>query len=413
MRWACCCGEASGYNNVEELVQSWSDLPSSESRSRTPSSDSLLLRVTCSANIACRKKRSDKDTSQTTLTVHPTMSFARPSTSAAASVMRHPKALSSLSAICTPSLASIRPFSSTSPALGKSPPGKGKNAIRKARKAARLEKIQASQANSPVKQTKAEQQSLSFADAVRLFHSVEVARPNNAFELHVVTNVSSHQANALRGRVALPKETRTKSEKILVFADDGSEAAAAIASLRAGDASMEKNIVVGGAELIQDVVSGRGAASGHDFTKVLCTDSLLPQVSKALARSLGPRGLMPSAKRGTVVKTGAEMERAIREVQGAIDWRGDKNGVVRGAVGRINFSTPELQTNIAAFLHVIVEKINSGLSSGSGQVGVSMPTGQVGQLTPTAFKQASTILKQVHLSSTQGPAVLLSLPEVL
>jgi large subunit ribosomal protein L1 len=62
---------------------------------------------------------------------------------------------------------------------------------------------------------------------------------------------------------------------------------------------------------------------------VLATPDLVPQIAKALARSLGPKGLMPSAKRGTVVEGEEEMKTAILEAQGAMDWRGDRNGVVR------------------------------------------------------------------------------------
>lgn len=156
--------------------------------------------------------------------------------------------------------------------------------------------------------------------------AVEVARPQSAYELHVVTSVSSHQANALRGRLSLPKDARTKSERILIFAEDGSEASDAAKRVAANEGA---TIVVGGSEMIQDVVDGRGAASG-DFTKVLATPGLLPLISRSLARSLGPRGLMPSAKRGTVAQGSREMEEAIMQAKGAMDWRGDRNGVVRG-----------------------------------------------------------------------------------
>lgn len=138
--------------------------------------------------------------------------------------------------------------------------------------------------------------------------------------------MGSHQANALRGRLALPKDARTKAERLLIFAEDGSEASDAAKRAAAKEPG---SMVVGGAEMVQDVVEGRGAASG-DFTKVLATPGLLPLVSRSLARSLGPRGLMPSAKRGTVAQGSREMEQAIIQAKGAMDWRGDRNGVVRG-----------------------------------------------------------------------------------
>ncbi|PWN35111.1 ribosomal protein L1 [Meira miltonrushii] len=254
---------------------------------------------------------------------------------------------------------------------------------------------------------------MNLSEAVKLFRAVEVARPSNAYELHVCTNIDSHLTNALRGRLALPKEARTKAEKLLIFAEDGSDSVSVVQTMFENDPNLKNVITVGGAELINDVAAGTGAASGLQFTKVLCTQALLPQLAKAMARSLGPRGLMPSLKRGTVVTNGDEMRVAIREAQGALDWRGDRNGVVRGAVGRIHFTESELRSNIAAFLHGIVDKIQAGLTSGQSQTGVATPSSVVGALTSQDLKRATTIIKQIHLSSTQGPAVLIPHSEVM
>lgn len=223
-----------------------------------------------------------------------------------------------------PLASTSRLFTTSAPANGKSPPGKGKNAIKKAKREARLSKELASgQTEKKVVQT------MKLDDAVKIFQAVEVTRPLNAYELHVVTTVSSHQANALRGRLALPKDARIKSEKLLIFAEDDSPASRAVKALQERSPALRDNVLMGGSEMIQDVVDGKGAAGGT-FTKVLSTQSLLPQVSRSLARSLGPKGLMPNVKRGTVVNTAEEMETAIREAQGAINWRGDRSGVVRG-----------------------------------------------------------------------------------
>lgn len=226
----------------------------------------------------------------------------------------------------TPSIASTsRLFTTSVPALGKSPPGKGKNAVKNRKRAERESKMIAAGV-APRKVVKP----MDLEEATRLFQAVEVTRPLNAYELHIVTSVPANQTNALRGRLALPKEARVKSEKFLVFAEDGSEVAEAITRIQETSPSMRNSIVVGGAELVQDVVDGTGAAKGLSYTKVLSTQSLLPRVSKALARSLGPKGLMPNAKRGTIVNTATDMQRALKESQGAVDWRGDRNGVVRG-----------------------------------------------------------------------------------
>lgn len=299
---------------------------------------------------------------------------------------------------------------STSPiVLGKSPPGKGKNAILKARREARM----GGKGKEDNKASKTDNQTMSLSDAVKLFQAVEVSRPLNAYELHICTNIESHLTNALRGRLALPKEARTKAEKLLIFAEDGSDSVSVVQTMLENDPNLKNVITVGGAEFINDVAAGTGAASGLQFTKVLCTQALLPQLSKSMARSLGPRGLMPSLKRGTVVTNGDEMRVAIREAQGALDWRGDRNGVVRGAVGRINFTESELRSNIAAFLHGIVDKISAGLTSGQTQTGVATPSSAVGSLTSQDMKRATTIIKQIHLSSTQGPAVLIPHSEVM
>ncbi|UZJ53263.1 hypothetical protein CBS101457_002583 [Exobasidium rhododendri] len=306
-----------------------------------------------------------------------------------------------------PLASTSRLFTTSAPTYGKSPPGKGKNAIKKAKREARMSKaIAAGQTEKRVVQT------MKLDEAVKIFQAVEVTRPLNAYELHIVTTVSSHQANALRGRLALPKEARIRSERLLIFAESGSPASNAVKALQENSVTLQNNVVMGGSEMIQDVVDGKGAAGGN-FTKVLSTQGLLPQVARSLARSLGPKGLMPNVKRGTVVNTADEMDTAIREAQGAINWRGDRSGVVRGAVGRINFTAPELRSNISAFLQAIVDKVGSGLASGSAQAGIFAPSGQTGEMDPQAIKRARSIIKQVHLSSTQGPAVLISLPEVL
>lgn len=293
-----------------------------------------------------------------------------------------------------------RLFSTTAPTLGKSPPGKGKMAIKKAKREERLAKLL--QSGQAIKEA---EKPMNLAEATKLFQAVEVTRPMNAYELHIVTTISSHQTNALRGRVALPNEAKKRSETFLIFAEDGSQAADAVKALKEASPNVRENIVVGGSELIQDVIEGKGAAKGLSYTKVLSTQTLLPSVSKALARSLGPKGLMPNIKRGTVVNSAQEMEQAIREGQGSFDWRGDRNGVVRGgemmrprgyreclltltslAIGRINFSTPELRDNISAFLQAIVDKVGSGLASGSAQVGVFVPNAQ-GELNSQTLKK--------------------------
>ncbi|EPQ29155.1 uncharacterized protein PFL1_03442 [Pseudozyma flocculosa PF-1] len=307
-------------------------------------------------------------------------------------------------------------------------------------------------------------------------------RPLNAYELHIVTTVSTHQTNALRGRISFPRDPRNKQEKLLIFAEEGSEAnesvkkilaeekarlgipASAVAAAPAieptpeptpavaeasGEAATEASssssdstststssstsseatasesaaqskvsvyepsIILGGSELISSVLNNR--VSG--FTKVLCTQSLLGEVSKSLARSLGPKGLMPNPRRGTVVPSddANKILNAIKEARGATDWRSDKIGVVRGAVGRLNFDKGEVRKNVVTLLDAILEKVPTlGNQAGANQVaGQAKEYVERPQRTPGELKRAAGMIKQIHISSTQGPAYKLDLRDIL
>ncbi|GAC99590.1 hypothetical protein PHSY_007193 [Pseudozyma hubeiensis SY62] len=242
-------------------------------------------------------------------------------------------------------------------------------------------------------------------------------RPLNAFEVHIVTSVSSHQTNALRGRIAYPKDPRTKQERLLVFAEEGSDAAEAVKEIVQNEAASsssasEPGIILGGSELISQVLNNRVAG----FTKVLCTNTLLSEVSKGLARSLGPKGLMPNPRRGTVVPADDRKAilNAIRESKGAMDWRSDKVGVIRGAVGRLNFDKQDVKKNVTTLLDAIVQKVptlgSQQAAQGAGQAKEYAPRGN---RSPGELKKAAGIIKQVHLSSTQGPGIKLDLRDVL
>ncbi|KAE8222517.1 hypothetical protein CF319_g4300 [Tilletia indica] len=308
-----------------------------------------------------------------------------------------------------------RPFSHSATVAAKSRPGEGKDARRRARVLARSGGQQVS-----LKDVKDPARLLDEAAAV--LQAAEEERPNNAYEVHIVTSVTTHQSNALRGRVSLPRDARTKPERLLIFADELSPAyPAAKAAAEAANAAHPGSIILGGQEIINDVVENRVS----DFTKVLATPSLLPQISRALARSLGPKGLMPNPKRGTVANTEEDMRNAIREASGALDWRGDRNGVVRAAIGRINFPLTDLRSNLNVFLEAVMTTVQNitqpasnsaaGAAAALQKIGSSgKPAfGVTGARTPQELKKAMGMIKQIHLSSTQGPGVRITLTDVL
>lgn len=192
----------------------------------------------------------------------------------------------------------------------------------------------------------------------------------SAFEAHIVTTVSSHQTNALRGRIAFPRDPRTKQERLLVFAEEGSAVHDAVKQLGPDGT----DLILGGSDMIENVVNNR--VSG--FTKVLCTNTLLPDVSRSLARSLGPKGLMPNIRRGTVVPSDDESKilAAIKLAKGATDWRSDKVGVVRGAIGRFTFEPKQVRDNLSTLLEAILEKVptlGTAQTSAAAQQAASQP----------------------------------------
>ena len=140
--------------------------------------------------------------------------------------------------------------------------------------------------------------------------ALEINRPSNAFEIEILTRVDK-SSPPLRGRTSLPHDVRKRAERVLVFASP----TLAPLALSAGATH------VGGEELIPLVLSGE-----IQPTKVICTPDLLGVITPRLGRFLGPKGLMPNPKRGTVRE---DLDVAVNEAKGLMDWREDKQGIVR------------------------------------------------------------------------------------
>jgi large subunit ribosomal protein L1 len=155
---------------------------------------------------------------------------------------------------------------------------------------------------------------MPLAEAVRILRALEIANPASAYTLEMVTKMTKGGA-PLRGRVALPTDPRRVSDVIVVFASPDSPAAQIAREAGAHH--------VGEQDLFDKILKEEIKP-----TKVLSTPAAIPAASKALARFLGPKGLMPAAKRGTVVD-GAEIGRLIKEIGGTVDWKSDKFGIIR------------------------------------------------------------------------------------
>ncbi len=169
-----------------------------------------------------------------------------------------------------------------------------------------------------------------------------------------------HADQMVRGTVVLPNGLG-KEVKVLVFAKGEKEQEATSAGAD----------YVGGDDLVEKIKEG-----WFDFDKAVATPDMMGTVGK-IGRLLGPRGLMPNAKTGTVT---FDVERAVNELKaGKIDFRVEKAGIVHAPMGKVSFGPEKIMQNLAAFLETIM------------------------RLKPSASK--GTYLRGIALSSTMGPGV--------
>jgi large subunit ribosomal protein L1 len=176
----------------------------------------------------------------------------------------------------------------------------------------------------------------SAAEAVAVVKSIATAKFDESVELAVRLGVDPRKADQIvRGTVSLPAGTG-KTIRVAVFANG--EAAAA-----AREAGAD---IVGSDDLLEKVTGGF-----MDFDLVIATPDLMGQVGR-LGRVLGPRGLMPNPKTGTVT---TDVAKAVTEFKGGrVEYRTDKFGNVHVPVGKVSF-TPE---NLALNLRAIMDELN-------------------------------------------------------
>lgn len=173
-------------------------------------------------------------------------------------------------------------------------------------------------------------------EAVRLAKDTSTAKFDATVEVALRLGVDPRKADQMvRGTVMLPHGTG-KTAKVIVFAN-GDAAEAAIA------AGADE---VGGAELIQKVADG-----WTDFDAAVAVPELMGQVGR-LGKVLGPRGLMPNPKTGTVTPNAAK---AVEDIKGGkIDFRVDKHSNLHFVVGKASFGAEQLNENIQAALDEVV-----------------------------------------------------------
>lgn len=200
-----------------------------------------------------------------------------------------------------------------------------------------------------------------FAGALKVALDMSYAGFDESVDVAVRLGVDPRHADQMvRGSVMLPNGTG-KDVKVLVFAKGEKEK-------EAQEAGAD---FVGNDDLLEKIKSG-----WLEFDKAVATPDMMGAVGR-IGKILGPRGLMPNAKTGTVT---FDVSRAVKELKaGKIDFRVERAGIVHAPMGKVSFGVDKLLENLTSFLETIV------------------------RLKPASKK--GTYLKSISISSTMGPGI--------
>ena len=205
----------------------------------------------------------------------------------------------------------------------------------------------------------------SLADAVKMVKERASAKFDETIEVAMNLGVDPRHADQMvRGVVNLPNGTG-RTVRVAVFAKDA----------KAEEARKAGADVVGAEELVEIVQKGQ-----IDFDRCIATPDMMPLVGR-LGKVLGPRGMMPNPKVGTVTMDIAAAVKASKG--GAVEFRVEKAGIVHGGVGKVSFDAAAIEENIRAFADAVIR---------------AKPSGAKGNY-----------LKKVAIASTMGPGLKVDL----
>jgi len=209
----------------------------------------------------------------------------------------------------------------------------------------------------------------NFEEAVKLALETASAKFDETVEVAVKLGVDPRHADQMvRGSVVLPHGTG-KTARVLVFAK--------------GDKA--KEALEAGADYVgdEDLIEKIQKENWLEFDKVIATPDMMPAVSK-LGKILGPRGLMPSSKTGTVT---FDVAKAVKDIKaGKVDFKVDRGAVVHVPVGKVSFGEKKLLENMAAFFEALLK---------------AKPSAAKGQY-----------IRSVAISTTMGPGIKVDPNEV-
>lgn len=206
-------------------------------------------------------------------------------------------------------------------------------------------------------------------EAVELARAADLTKFDSTVELHSKLGVDTrHQDQQVRGTVVLPHGTG-RTRRVIAFA--------------AGDAAAEAQAAgaeyVGVADLVEKIRGG-----WLDFDAAVATPDMM-RIVGPLGRILGPRGLMPNARAGTVSPRIGEVVEAIRG--GQVEYRADQSGNIHFAIGKVSFDSERLKQNLYTALNAVVN---------------ARPSGARG-----------TYVRSITLSTTMGPGIPLDVADAI
>jgi len=199
-------------------------------------------------------------------------------------------------------------------------------------------------------------------EAVKLVKETSISSFDGSVEIAMCLNLDTKKADQqLRGAIVLPKGTG-KTKKVLVIAR-GPKAQ------EAKDAGAD---YVGDTDMLEKIEK----ENWFDFDTIIATPDMMPLLGK-LGRVLGPKGLMPNPKTGTVTM---DVGKAVEEVKaGRVEYRTDSYGIIHSIIGKVSFSEDDLLANLEAFV------------------------GQIIRIKPVTVK--GDYIKSISISSTMGPGI--------
>ncbi len=180
-------------------------------------------------------------------------------------------------------------------------------------------------------------------DAITIVAGATTTKFDPTVEIHITTGCDPKQADeVVRTTLMLPNGTG-KSPKVAVFAEEAKQKEAKSAGAD----------IVGGEELIETVGKGK-----IDFELAVCTPDMMKHLAKA-AKVLGPKGLMPSPKNGTVTD---DVKKAVEQIKkGRVELKMDSEGNIHSILGKVSFGTKKLLENARALLKTAKENKPSGV----------------------------------------------------